>query len=271
MIKFSLLFLFFLLLTLFGRSQTAVDTLTNDKVITLSKIGLQPSVIVNKIQSSYTLFDVSTNALINLSKQGVASEVINEMIKTNNVHQSVVANGEDLKNPNAMHKTGIYYFNPTNTENPLSKLDPVKVSYSTSSGGYGGFGGSSTTANLNGIESKMKIQDNNPTFYFYFDDQKGNSDWFESTSPNEFELAKLIVKRDKRFCKVGGSSSGFMSSSENSGIPQKDKIPFEYDKVKEGVFKITFTKPFKPGEYCFVFSSNTYKVFDFTIQGGKEK
>jgi hypothetical protein len=263
-IRLSLIIL--LVSSISALAQTRVDTLTNENVVTLSQIGLQPSVIVNKIQSSIARFDVSTAALIDLSKKGVASEVINEMIKTSNVQQSSVANQQDLKNPLSMHRTGIYYFNPDDQEKPLIKLDAVKVSYHTSSGGYGGYGGSSTTANLNGIESKLKIPSNNPTFYFYFDDKGSGSDWFESTSPNEFELAKLIIKKDKRFCKVGGTSSGFMSSGENSGIPEKDKVPFEYNKLKEGIFEIKFSKPLKPGEYCFVFSTNTYKVFDFSIQ-----
>jgi len=262
----SILFAFLIFINISARAQSKVDTLTNQKIITLSKIGLQSSVIINKIQSSVTLFNVSTDALIDLNSKGVSADVINEMILSNNKHQSAVANEMDFKDPNSMHKTGIYYYNPLNTENPLIKLDPVKVSYTTSSGGYGGYGGSSTTANLNGTESKLKITQTSPIFYFYFDDKGSGSDWFESTSPNEFELAKLIVKKDKRFCKVGGSSSGFMTSSENSGIPQKDKIPFEYNKVKDGIFEIKFNKPFKPGEYCFVFSTNTYKVFDFSVQ-----
>ncbi|MEI7981708.1 MAG: hypothetical protein WCI71_08630 [Bacteroidota bacterium] len=262
----NLFIAFFLLFNIAVNAQSKVDTLTNTKVITLSKIGLQPSVIINKIRSSVTLFNVSTDALIDLNSKGVSADVINEMILANSKHQSAANDEIDFKNPNAMHKTGIYYYNPQNAENPLIKLDAVKVSYTTSSGGYGGYGGSSTTANLNGTESKLKITETSPTFYFYFDDKGRSSDWFESTSPNEFELTKLIIKKDKRFCKVGGSSSGFMSSSENSGIPQKDKIPFEYNKVKDGIFIISFNKPFKPGEYCFVFSTNTYKVFDFSIQ-----
>ncbi|MCX6285692.1 MAG: hypothetical protein NTY96_01080 [Bacteroidetes bacterium] len=268
--KKGIISVFFVFTIFIVNAQSKVDTLTNAKIIQLSKIGLQSSVIINKIQSSYTLFDVSTDAIINLSQKGVSSEVINEMMKSNNSKQSEIASKEDNKNPNAMHKNGIYYYNPANSEKPLSKLDPVKVSYETHSGGYGGYGGSSTTANLNGVESKLKIYDNNPTFYFYFDDKGNGSDWFESTSPNEFELAKLIVKKDKRYCKVGGASSGFMSSSENSGIPEKDKIPFEYEKIQDGIYKIKFGKPLKPGEYCFVYSSNSYKVFDFGIQIIKE-
>ena len=69
-------------LSFFANAQTKVDTLTNAKVIKLSQLGLQPSVIINKIQSSYPYFDVSTDALINLSENGVSADVINEMMKS---------------------------------------------------------------------------------------------------------------------------------------------------------------------------------------------
>lgn len=257
----------FLMAVIISIAQTNTETLTNDNIITLTKIGLQPSVIITKIKSSNTNFDVSTDALINLSAKGVAPDVINEMMKSNNAMIASSQEEKGSRDPKVMHKSGIYYFNSKNPDNPLIQLDAVKVNYKTSSGGYGGYGGSSTTANLNGLESKLKITEDNPTFYFYFDEKRhGSADWFEATSPNEFELAKLIVKKDSRFCKVSGSSSGFATSSSSSGIPEKDKIPFEYTKVKEGIYEITFNNAFVNGEYCFVFSSNTYKVFDFSIQ-----
>ena len=59
-----------------------VDTLNNEKIIRLSKMGLQPSVLITKIQTSYSLFDVSADGLITLSDSGVHADVINEMINT---------------------------------------------------------------------------------------------------------------------------------------------------------------------------------------------
>ena len=57
------------------------DTLTNQTIIQLTQMGLQPEVISMKIKNSYTKFDVSTNSLIILSDKKVSSEVIGEMIK----------------------------------------------------------------------------------------------------------------------------------------------------------------------------------------------
>jgi len=257
-------------------AQTERDTLTNEKIITLSKIGLQPSVIVNKIKTSVTNFDVSTDALINLSKNNVSAEVINEMMKRNESHQEAINNMIESKNPNVMHRSGIYLYNPSDLENPLKKIQVVRVSsFKASSGGYGGYGGSSEYAILSGATSKQQINGQNPTFYFYFNNQENvKADWFEgAASPNEFALVKVIVKKEQRMFKIGGSSSGAFTGGSSSGIPEKTKIQFESDEISEGsgIYKVTFKTPLQPGEYCFAFASAIQKLFDFGIKTDNEK
>jgi hypothetical protein len=58
----------------------SAEILTNDKVITMVKAGLPSSVIVNKIRTSKTNFNTSTDELIRLKQENVANEVINAMI-----------------------------------------------------------------------------------------------------------------------------------------------------------------------------------------------
>jgi hypothetical protein len=76
-----LLILFAILLANIAISQKKVDSLNNESIIQLTKIGLQPSVIVIKINSCVNNFDVSTDGLVNLSTNGVSADVINAMIK----------------------------------------------------------------------------------------------------------------------------------------------------------------------------------------------
>ena len=86
--KTSTLSAFFIFLICFAFAQNNnEDILTNQTIIQLTKIGLQPSVIISKIRTSATKFDVSTDALINLGNNAVASDVINEMIKVNTEHK----------------------------------------------------------------------------------------------------------------------------------------------------------------------------------------
>lgn len=249
-------------------AQSNSDTLTNQTIIQLTKIGLEPSVIINKLKSSTCSFDISTNALIRLNENQVSPEVINEMIKNvSNLDQNTVKT-INIKDPNQPHRSGIYYFNQTNSDRPLSKIQVVRVSsYESGGGGYGGFGGTSTLAVLAGKTSRQQISSKSPIFYFYFNPENNlKDDWFENAaSPNEFSLVKVIMKKDKRLFKVGGGSSYGYGTHESAGIPEKTKIDFKFEQISEGIFKITFTKPLSPGEYCFVFASETDKVFDFGI------
>jgi len=253
-------------------AQTRIDTLTNEKVIQLTKIGLQTSVIINKINSSVNIFDVSTDALIKLSKNNVSPDVINEMMKVTNNNQSEIEHKTNIKDPNVMHKSGIYYYNSDDPENPLKKIQVVRISsYTSGGGGYGGFGGTSTSAVLAGAKSKQQIDEQNPVFYFYFNTENNSkADWFEgAASPNEFALVKVIEKKDQRLFKVGGSSSFSYGSHESQGIPEKTKISFEFNEISEGIYKVTFKTLLQPGEYCFVFASEAGKVFDFGIHKTK--
>ncbi len=55
------------------------ETLTNADIISLTKAAIDKAVIVNKIRSTNTKFDLSTDALIQLKQAGVANEVVTAM------------------------------------------------------------------------------------------------------------------------------------------------------------------------------------------------
>lgn len=274
--KTNYLTVLFIFIIIFVNAQSKVDTLTNEKIVQLTKIGLQPSVIINKIHTSVTSFDVSTDALITLSSNSVSADVINEMMKINTDHQVEITNQKDVKDPTAMHSPGIFYYNPDEPNKPLRKVDPTVVSSNSSHGAsYYGYGGSKTLSNLSGEDSKLQIDEQTPTFYFYFENNANpllSNWWFATaTSPNEFALVKLITKKNTRVFETGSSSSISGYGGSSTGIPEKFKIPFDYSEVSEGIYKVTFNVPLKPGEYCFVYGSSApdrysnNKVFDFGI------
>ena len=281
--KFKLLITLFAFVIAFANAQTKVDTLTNEKVIKLSKLGLQPSVIINKIQTSYTYFDVSTDGLINLSNNGVAAEVINEMMKTNTQAQMESANKKDMRDPATKRATGIYYYDSKDAEKPLKRVDPTIIS-TNKEGGFGsamsrsltyGIAKSEVKSNLSGANSHFQIEETSPVFYFYFQNNAnpGADNWYfaTATSPNEFVLVKMKERKDSREMAVG-SANAYGSSS---GISNKIKVQFDYTEIAEGIYKVTFKKPLEKGEYCFLYASatparfNNNKVFDFGIP--KEK
>ena len=173
----------------------------------------------------------------------------------------------DSKDPNVMHKSGVYIYDPSDVNNPVKRIEAVRTRSQTSSGGYGGFSGSSKTAIISGNESRQKISEQNPVFYFYFPQETKSDDWFAS-SPNEFALVevKVIPKKNMRIFKTGGSSSNGFSSSSSEGIPEKYKLQFEFVLISEGIYKITVKSPLKYGEYCFTYADNVSRVFDFGIK-----
>jgi len=261
-------------------AQTKVDTLTNEKVIKLSKLGLQPSVIINKIQTSYTLFDVSTDGLIKLSDNGVSADVINEMMKTENKAQMDAANEKDMNDPMTMRKAGIYFYNPKDNVKPIRRVDPA-VTATNKSGGFGsalaraysyGLSKDQLKSSLAGKNSKLQIDDPNPVFYFYFENNSNpdGGNWFfaTATSPNEFVLVKLDIKKDSREMAVGEANA----YGSSTGISNKVKIPFDYEEVGDDIYKVTFKQPLAKGEYCFLYASSTPtrysndKVFDFGVE-----
>jgi hypothetical protein len=274
--KTTTLTFLFLSLLFFANAQNNEDILTNETIIQLTKIGLQPSVIISKIHSSITKFDVSTDALIKLGNNSVAADVINEMMKVNSEHKSVELTQKDANNPNTMHAPGIYYYNPNDPEKQLRRVDPTVVgSQETHAASYYGIGGGGSKSNISGGESKLQIYERTPTFYFYFEENANpmmSNWWFATaTSPNEFALVKLNESKKSRSFQTGIVSSGGGYSGGSSGIPEKVKLPFEYNEVSPGIYSVTFKTPLKPGEYCFVYASSApdrysnNKVFDFGI------
>src|SRR5688500_18794812 len=57
------------------------EIMTNEEVITLTKAGLSPSLIVGKIRTSQTNFDVSTDSMIKLKQAGVTDDIIAAMLE----------------------------------------------------------------------------------------------------------------------------------------------------------------------------------------------
>lgn len=265
--------------------QAKTDTLNNESIIQLTKIGLEPSVIAIKIKSSINFFDVSTNGLIELSKSGVAPEVINEMMKYETKKQEEIANYKDLNDPKTFRPTGIYYYNPANVDKPIRRVDPTVVS-SGKSGGLGtaiaqsytyGLASNKLVSIISGAKSKLEIDENSPVFYFYFEQSSTfkSDNWFfaTATSPNEFVMVKLKAKKDSREVTIGSSNA----YGSQSGISSKDKIPFEYTEEAPGIFKVFFKRPIDKGEYCFTYASSNPsrysndKVFDFSITNSLPK
>jgi hypothetical protein len=255
------------------------DTLYNKTIVELTNIKLPQQTIIAKIGTSVTSFDVSVKALMALQASGVHGDVITEMIRVNGLAAERRAKQANSRNPNEMHRPGIYVYRPYDTDVPVKKLDPTIVSASRS-GGVGtaiaqaytyGIAKSKVKSSLAGPNSRLQILSVEPVFYFYFEtnDKPDADNWFfaTATSPNEFVCVTLRERPDSREMEVGASNA----YGSDSGIPNRVKADFDYEKISEGIYKVTFKKPLKPGEYCFLYANSAptnysnNKVFDFGI------
>lgn len=68
-------------LSAFSMVSAQEETLTNDDIISLTRAGLSSSVVIGKIRSSKSNFDLSTDALIKLKGAGVGDDIVGAMLE----------------------------------------------------------------------------------------------------------------------------------------------------------------------------------------------
>lgn len=261
-------------------AQNKQDTLRNETVIMLHKKGISEGIIINKIKSSLSLFNLSTDALIILKDSGVTDKIVEVMIESSKTNQVQYVN---INDPLTKQKPGIYYFNPNDKNKPLVRIDPTVVS-AGKSGGIGQSLANSYTYGLTSVKSTSVISGPNAhkqiigksvVFYLYLENsnnsisQMGAMNWWfaNASSPNEFALVKMNQKKSSREFDTGKANS----YGSSIGIDEKQKIRFNYTEVSDGIFKITVTGDLASGEYCFIYTGSTPsmysndKVFDFGV------
>lgn len=260
-------------ITAYGQSNDEV--LTNASVTNLYIKGLSPSIIVSKIKTSKTNFDVTTDALIKLKEQKIPDDIVNAMVEATGNKENLSG---DINDPNSYHESGIYYYNPIVNKPEIILLEPSVSAQTKSGSGLGaamsyGIASTKTKATLDGGSAHLQIDEAIPIFYFYFDkgSNLNNSSTFfaSSTSPNEFILVKMDVKKKSREF-VTGKINAY--SGGTFGVDEKYKVEFDFVKLKSGSYKVTPKSNLKPGEYCFMYAGNTTgygaagKVYDFGIK-----
>ncbi len=275
------------LTTCFSLQAQTTDTLTNKAVIKLKSAGLSSDIIKSTILASPCKFDLSVDGLIALKKSGLSEDVINTMVGKNSsltakTENSNASSDNSLSNNNSSNdiSSGVYYCKG----NPCNLIDIEASVYSQAKIGSGimigltyGIAKTKMKATLSGEKSQMQIEVTNPVFYFYFDKSNSNSLgnngsqflFASATSPNEFLLVKFSIAKKNREVVTGSVNS---YAGMTSGIDNKCKVPFKYEKTSQGVYKVYTDQPLAKGEYCFMYagsaastSGNAQRVYDFGI------
>jgi hypothetical protein len=262
------------------------EIMTNDEVISLVKAGLSPSIIINKIKTSKSNFDLSTDSLIKLKQANVPDPIVTAMLEaksgkttvsTTTTTSSVAVTG-DPNDPASPHDFGIYMFEDKNGTKKMTQMAPNVSAQNRTGGGFTssmtyGIGKVKTKANLPGTAATLQIQESQPVFYFYLDTKSGglNTSSGVPSTPNEFALVKFNIRSDNREVTISKQNA----YGGKGGLSDEYVVPFKSESLGNGVFKITPTAPLKNGEYGFYLinsgGSNTSaaigaKFFDFGVK-----
>ena len=267
----------------------AQETMTNDEVISLTKAGLAGSVIIGKIRTSKSNFDMSTDALIKLKQSGVGDDVVAAMLEAKsgvstaavpvvNTSGAAPANASgDPNDPMSKHGYGIYLFEDKDGARKMSQLKP-NVSAQNRTGGLFtsqltyGIGKVKTKANLPGRNANLQLTNTAPVFYFYLDVTSGGLNTASGipSDPNEFTLVRFNVRSDNREVTIGKSNA----FGGKGGLSDEYVVQFKAEDLGNGIFRITPATALTKGEYGFylVNSGNSNasaaigaKFFDFGV------
>lgn len=257
------------------------ETLNNQLIVALTGAGLGDEAIVAKIKSSTGAYDLSTDQIIALKQKGVSGPVIAAMLASTMPVTGPVSYSMTALDPMVAHPTGVYLVGPT----ALTRIDATVSNQAKTGGiiGYaltGGIASMSVKAAIPGDTARAAAAVGKPSFLMFFDESNPESarqvTAFASgaaatvTSPAEFTLIKLTPKKGRREARVGSMNIG----GAKSGVMDKDQIPFDYEMVRPGVFRVSPKTELGKGEYGFIYAISgsgtggalTARVFDFSVR-----
>jgi len=258
------------------------EVMTNEEVISLSKAGLSPSIIVGKIRSGQTNFDLSTDSLIKLKQAGVSDDIVTAMLeaksgKSTSANSPTMAGGGDPNDPMSKHSYGIYLYEVRGEQRKMTQLAP-NVSAQNRTGGtftssltYG-ISKVKVKSNLPGRNASLQIKDTQPVFYFYLDVSSGGLNTASGipSTPNEFAMIRFNQRSDNREVTIGKTNA----FGAKGGLSDEYVVQFNAEDLGNGVFKVTPAAPLRTGEYGFYLlnsgNSNASaavgaKFFDFGV------
>jgi hypothetical protein len=279
---FSSLLVLFLCVALYSSVAAQDEAMTNDEVISLTKAGLSPSIIIGKIRSGKSNFDLSTDSLIKLKQAGVSDDIVAAMLEAKSGKSTASSAGPsmfgDPNDPMAKHNYGIYLFEEKDGQRKMTQLAPNISAQNRTGGGFTaavtpfGLGKVKTKANLPGRSANLQIRTTSPVFYFYLDTTSGglNTASGVPSTPNEFTLVRFNQRSDNREVTIAKTNSW----GGKGGLSDEYVVPLKAEDMGNGIFKVTAGGELKIGEYGFylVNSGNSNvnagigsKFFDFGV------
>ncbi len=233
----------------------AQEVLTNDSVVQMIKAGLPESVVIAKIRSTATKFDLKTESLVNLKKAGVSDRVLEAMMAPGSPATGAQAAAPAAAAPAAAtgalrDRDVIYHL----IGGKYVEMFATSANLETNMA----FFQSKSEVVLEGRKSKYRISDKQPVFL---------STW----GPTDAPLVKLKPgdSNDDRNLKISSGAFIPFGGTQKMGVRNEDKIAINIERDARGFYKLTPAAPLPPGEYGFIlasgFGAGVGKIFDFGV------
>jgi hypothetical protein len=258
------------------------EPLTNANIVQLTGLGVGDEAIIAKIRASEQVFDTSVQQMIELKRSGVSGSVIAAMIDAG--HPKAPAMSVDSADPLSPHPAGVYLL-VKGAAARMQRLDATVTNQAKTGGiwGYaltGGIASASIKAAIQNETARISVDEAFPVFFFFFDESNPEASrqalaWASGTaatvtSPSEFTLIRLNKKEGRREARVGSINIG----GSKTGVMDSDRLAFQYDLVRPGVYRVTPRDPLNPGEYGFIYSMSgggaagalAARIFDFSVR-----
>ncbi len=254
------------------------ETLTNQSIVVMTQAKLGDEAIIAKIRNSDGQYQLDTSDIIALKNDGVSGPVIAAMLSGK--APAAQALSLDSVDPMIPHPSGVYLV----SGQKMARIDATASNQAKTGGilGYaltGGLASMSMKASIQNPAARVRTGNVSPVFYFFFDESNPgtaaqSSAWQAGTAatvtaPSEFTLIRLMEKKGRREARVGSVNIG----GAKTGVMDSDRLPFDYQMVRPGVFKVSAKAALTPGEYGFIYSltggagagAMTARIFDFGV------
>lgn len=242
-------------LSLPGATSLAQEVLTNDSVIQMVKAGLPEAVVIAKIKSTSSKFDLKTDSLVSLKKAGVSDKVLEAM---------VAAGSGSAPTTGAMPA-------PPAPAVAAGALKTTDVIYQLVGGKYVEMFATSANleTNMAFFQSKSEVVlEGKKAQYRTTDKQPVFLSTYSSTDAPLVRLKQGDDHNDRNL-KIGSGAFMPFGGTQKMGVRNEDKVAVTIERDPRGFYKVTPSAALPPGEYGFIlatgFGAGSGKVYDFGV------
>jgi hypothetical protein len=243
-------------LSLPGAISLAQEVLTNDSVIQMVKAGLPEAVVIAKIKSTSSKFDLKTDSLVSLKKAGVSDKVLEAMVAAGSGAAPSTAAAAPAPPAPALAAGAL------KTQDVIYQLVAGKYVelFATSANleTNMAFFQSKSEVVLEGKKAQYRISEKQPVF-------------LSTYSSTDAPLVRLKPgdEHNDRNLKIGSGAFMPFGGTQKMGVRNEDKIPVTIERDPRGFYKVTPSAALAPGEYGFIlatgFGAGSGKIYDFGV------